>query len=77
MSKIPPKPNSKLDQWVDNRHMSESSTKDSDTLEQDEKMKRLTIDVPESLHRKLKLKSVSEGVTMADMVRQWIENSLQ
>jgi predicted HicB family RNase H-like nuclease len=35
-------------------------------------MKRLTIDVSEELHRKLKVKAASEGVKMADLVRTWI-----
>ncbi len=36
-------------------------------------MKRLTIDVPENLHRRLKVKAASDGVKMADLVRHWIE----
>lgn len=34
--------------------------------------KRLTIDVPEELHRRLKVKAAVEGVNMADLVRAWI-----
>ncbi len=36
-------------------------------------MKRLTIDVPEDLHRRLKVKAATDGMKMADMVRRWIE----
>jgi predicted HicB family RNase H-like nuclease len=36
-------------------------------------IKRLTIDVPEELHRRLKVKAAHEGVNMADLVRNWIE----
>ena len=36
-------------------------------------VKRLTIDVSEELHRRLKVKAASEGVKMADLVRPWIE----
>ena len=32
-------------------------------------MKRLTLDIPEDLHRKIKLKAVQEGRTIADMLR--------
>lgn len=32
--------------------------------------KRLTIDVSEPIHRALKIKAVTEGVTMAEIVRQ-------
>ena len=35
--------------------------------------KRLTIDIPVELHRKLKVKAASDGVRMADLVRSWIE----
>lgn len=37
-------------------------------------LKRLTIDVPEELHRRLKVKAANEGVRMADLVRRWIED---
>jgi hypothetical protein len=36
--------------------------------------KRLTIDVSEDLHRRLKIKAASDGVKMADLVRRWIED---
>ena len=36
-------------------------------------IKRLTIDISEDLHRALKVKAASEGVRMADLVRNWIE----
>jgi hypothetical protein len=39
------------------------------------KMKRLTIDVPEQLHRTLKMKAAFEGKRMADLVRSWIEEN--
>ena len=36
-------------------------------------VKRLTIDLPAPLRRRLKIKAASEGVQMVDLVRQWIE----
>lgn len=33
------------------------------------KMKRLTLDIPEELHRAIKLRAVQQGVAMADMLR--------
>jgi hypothetical protein len=33
------------------------------------KMKRLTLDIPEPLHRAIKMRSVEEGVAMVDMLR--------
>jgi len=39
-------------------------------------MKRLTIDVPLSLHSKLKIASVKHGQTMGDMVRDCLSQYL-
>lgn len=38
-----------------------------------EPMKRLTIDVPESLHRKIKMGCAARGVKMADEIRELLE----
>lgn len=38
-----------------------------------EAMKRLTLDIPESLHRRIKGKAVMEGVTMVNMLRELLE----
>ncbi len=59
---------SNIDQWVTER------TTDATQPEQPvEKMKRLTLDIPESLHQAIKLKAVEQGVTMADMLRALLE----
>jgi predicted DNA binding CopG/RHH family protein len=42
---------------------------DKDTL------KRLTLDIPESLHRRIKGKAVMEGVTMVNMLRELLEET--
>jgi hypothetical protein len=34
------------------------------------KMKRLTLDIPEPLHKAIKMRSVQEGVAMVDMLRE-------
>jgi predicted DNA binding CopG/RHH family protein len=34
------------------------------------KMKRLTLDIPEPLHKAIKTRSVQEGVAMVDMLRE-------
>ena len=41
--------------------------------ERGERMKRFTIDVPESLHRRIKAKCALRGVKMADYLRQTLE----
>jgi predicted DNA binding CopG/RHH family protein len=38
-----------------------------------ERMKRFTIDVPESLHRRIKAECALRGVKMADYLRQKLE----
>ncbi|KOP26515.1 hypothetical protein AMR41_10030 [Hapalosiphon sp. MRB220] len=38
-----------------------------------EKMKRLTLDIPESLHKAIKRQAVDAGVTMADLLRDLLE----
>ena len=38
-----------------------------------EKMKRLTLDIPESLHRAIKRRAVEEGETMVALLRDLLE----
>lgn len=47
------------DNWVKSRDIADK-----------ESMKRLTIDIPESLHRKIKLACAGRGTTIADEVRE-------
>ena len=58
---ISPKPKrpepEKADAWIEGR----------------QEMKRLTIDVPESLHRRIKTTCSENGVKMADKVREILE----
>jgi predicted DNA binding CopG/RHH family protein len=39
------------------------------------KMKRLTLDIPEPLHKAIKTRSVQEGVSMVDMLRALLEEN--
>jgi len=43
---------------------------DKREIGQDEKMKRLTIDIPESLHRNIKSQCAMRGTKIADEVRE-------
>lgn len=38
-----------------------------------EREKRLTIDIPESLHKRVKAGCASQGITIADVVRRFLE----
>lgn len=49
------------DAWVESR---------TGTADEPEKMKRLTIDVPESLHRAIKAQCAMRGSKIADEVRE-------
>lgn len=58
-----------IDQWVETRTVEPELPVE----ETKPKMKRLTLDVPESLHRAIKFKSVEQGVPMADLLRELLE----
>jgi len=51
----------KIDEWVDNKVSSD-----------DKKMKRLTIDIPENLHREIKSQCAKRGVKIADEIREML-----
>ncbi|RKH80579.1 toxin-antitoxin system HicB family antitoxin, partial [Corallococcus praedator] len=57
-----------VDQWVSNRFEAELGSEPEPI-----KMKRLTLDIPESLHRAIKLKATAEGVAMVDLLRDLLE----
>lgn len=65
------KPTSKpanLDQWVGTEPSVEKTTTEPEKI----KMKRLTFDIPEDMHRQLKMYCVQNGVQMADELRKLI-----
>ena len=59
----------KVDQWVSDR------TTGFEQEEDTEETKRLTLDIPKSLHQKIKFKAVEEGETMANMLRKLLEEN--
>ena len=61
----------RLNEWVAHRERLESA--EQPHLDQPEKMKRLTLDIPEPLHRAIKRKAVDEGVTMVELLRTLLE----
>lgn len=50
--------------------------KNRSTGDSEDKTKRLTIDIPAQLHKTLKIKAVTDGVTMAEIVRQLLVQQL-
>ncbi|ARF52273.1 plasmid partition protein ParG [Pantoea stewartii] len=63
----PTKPAPSADAWVESRSV------EDDTLPA-EKMKRLTIDIPESLHKSIKSACALRGTKIADEVRELLYN---
>ena len=53
------------DAWVENRAPADAP----------EKMKRLTIDIPESLHRDIKMQCAGRGTKIADELRELLTNN--
>jgi predicted HicB family RNase H-like nuclease len=61
-----------LDSWVATR--SPETVDSSDNIpSQKDKTKRLTLDIPEKLHRAIKGKAALEGKAMVDMLRDFLE----
>lgn len=58
-----------VNEWVSTRETSIQEQEAQQTV----KMKRLTLDIPESLHRAIKMKAVENGVAMADLLRSLLE----
>ena len=60
-----------IEEWVANREGLQAEEQPKE--DQPVKIKRLTLDIPEGLHRAIKRKAVEEGVTMADLLRTLLE----
>lgn len=41
----------------------------------EEKIVRITIDLPANLHRRLKIKAAEEGTKIAELVRGWVNEN--
>ena len=64
-----------IEEWVTNREalVETEHPPVSEAEAKPEKIKRLTLDIPESLHKAIKLKATTEGVTMVDLLRELLE----
>ena len=60
-----------IEEWVANREGLQAEEQPKE--DQPVKIKRLTLDIPEGLHRAIKRKAVEDGVTMADLLRTLLE----
>ena len=61
-----------LDSWVTTRSPEVVGSVDA-VPEKKEKMKRLTLDIPDKLHRAIKGKAALEGKAMVDMLRELLD----
>jgi predicted DNA binding CopG/RHH family protein len=62
---IKPKTTTAVDNWVESRQ--------APAQENSEPTKRLTIDVPASLHTRIKIQCAKSGVVMAEEIRALLE----
>jgi hypothetical protein len=62
------KPAASADNWVENRVTNETPA-NPETVD----MKRLTFDIPEPLHRRIKTHCASQGLKMTDELRLLLE----
>lgn len=64
-----------VEEWVTNREALVEAEQPPSSAEvaKPEKIKRLTLDIPESLHKAIKLKATNEGVTMVELLRELLE----
>ncbi|MEJ1343595.1 MAG: hypothetical protein RPU61_04010 [Candidatus Sedimenticola sp. (ex Thyasira tokunagai)] len=62
-----------LDERAVNRKIEEKKPAPEQPMRDGEAIKRLTLDMPESLHRALKMRAMDEHTTMAKMIRIWLE----
>ena len=70
MKKVPIKAKPKTEQRTDTADKWVSSR---ETIEDKEDLKRLTIDVPATLHRRIKSQCADRGLKMADEIRELLE----
>ncbi len=68
---VPPEYPPGIEEWVANREGLQAA--EELKQEQQIKMKRLTLDIPEELHRAIKRQAVEEGKTMAELLRSLLE----
>jgi predicted DNA binding CopG/RHH family protein len=64
-----------VEEWVTNREALVEAEQPATVTEttKPEKIKRLTLDIPESLHKAIKLKATNDGVTMVELLRELLE----
>ena len=79
-----PKIKANVDNWVENREVPTSEANPQLAASEvapareehsQPKIKRLTLDISEELHKKIKVKAVIEGISMVEMLRELLETT--
>lgn len=73
ISRKPTKNVKNVDDWVANH----GATVTDGNKEAPQKMKRLTIDVPQDLHARIKVSCALKGMKMADKIRELLEREFE
>lgn len=75
--KMPPQTADLAEDWVKNRDAGNAPERPSATIailpQPSDPMKRFTIDVTETLHKRIKAQCAMRGVKMADVIRELLE----
>jgi predicted DNA binding CopG/RHH family protein len=82
-----PKIKANVDNWVENREVPTTleanpqlaAPEVAPTMEEPSqpKIKRLTLDISEALHKKIKVRAVIEGISMVEMLRELLETTYE
>ncbi len=79
-----PKIKANVDNWVENRevptseanpHLATTEVASIPEEPSQPKIKRLTLDISEALHKKIKVRAVIEGISMVEMLRELLETT--
>ena len=71
--KMPVKMSDPAEAWVQSREGQPAAEREQPTPPPAEPMKRFTIDVPESLHKRIKSQCAMRGEVMADVIRDMLK----
>jgi predicted DNA binding CopG/RHH family protein len=80
-----PKIKVNVDNWVENREVPTSEAEPQiaaaeatpEESPSQPKIKRLTLDISETLHKKIKVRAVIEGISMVEMLRELLETTYE
>lgn len=66
-----------VDKWVESRGRGVEPTPEAPPAPKPEPVKRLTVEIPASLHARVKAGCAAKGVKISDEVRAWLEREFR